>query len=358
MCKPPHRVRHDDADVRRHTGALPRPAGRAVGTKRTVTAPTARPASVPNLRPERPLVGMLALLAGSALFSMSDVVSKVLTASLPGIEVAWLRYLVFVIMTAPLLLRGRGVLRTARPGVQIGRAVAAAASTSLFIVAFGVMPVANATAIGFMAPVVVTAMAALILREKVGIRRWSAALVGLAGVIVIVQPGGSTFEAASLIPLCGSVASATAVIGTRLVKDERPETTLLYAALIGFALVSVLTGFVWQTPTWNQVAVGGITGFFATLASLMQIYAYRNAPASLLAPLSYTQLLWAAGLGYLAFGTVPGPAMLCGAAIIAASGIYTAWREAVRGKGKAASGVKPLGFETETLPVSCPSLLA
>jgi len=338
MCKPPHRVRHDDADVRRHTGALPRPAGRAVGTKRTVTAPTARPASVPNLRPERPLVGMLALLAGSALFSMSDVVSKVLTASLPGIEVAWLRYLVFVIMTAPLLLRGRGVLRTARPGVQIGRAVAAAASTSLFIVAFGVMPVANATAIGFMAPVVVTAMAALILREKVGIRRWSAALVGLAGVIVIVQPGGSTFEAASLIPLCGSVASAT--------------------ALIGFALVSVLTGFVWQTPTWNQVAVGGITGFFATLASLMQIYAYRNAPASLLAPFSYTQLLWAAGLGYLAFGTVPGPAMLCGAAIIAASGIYTAWREAVRGKGKAASGVKPLGFETETLPVSCPSLLA
>lgn len=279
MHKPPHRVRHDDADVRRQTGALPRPAGRAVGTKRTVTAPTARPASVPNLRPERPFVGILALLASAALFPVSDVVSKTLTTSLPSIEVAWLRYVVFVVMTAPLLLRGRGVLRTARPGVQIGRAVAAAASTSLFIVAFGVMPVANATAIGFMAPVVVTAMAALILREKVGIRRWSAALVGLAGVIVIVQPGGSTFEAASLIPLCGSVASATAVIGTRLAKDERPETTLLYAALIGFALVSVLTGFVWQTPTWNQVAVGGITGFFATLASLMQVYAYRNAPA-------------------------------------------------------------------------------
>ncbi len=114
MHKPPHSVRHDDAYVRRQTGALPRPGGRAVGTKRTVTAPTARPASVPNLRPERPLVGIMALLAGSALFSMSDVVSKVLTASLPGIEVAWLRYLVFVIMTAPLLLRGAACC--GRPG--------------------------------------------------------------------------------------------------------------------------------------------------------------------------------------------------------------------------------------------------
>ncbi len=331
MRKLPRRVHHDDAAIRRDAGASPRPPARVLAARPAVTAP-AKTVSVPLLRPERTLVGILALLVSAALFPVSDVVSKVLTASLPGIEVAWLRYLVFVVMTVPLLLRGGGVLRTARPGAQVGRAVAAAASTSLFIVAFGVMPVANATAVGFMAPVVVTAMAALVLREKVGVRRWSAALVGLAGVVVIVQPGGSTFALASLIPLCGSIASASAVIGTRLVKDDQPETTLLYAALIGFAVVSVVTASVWQTPTWNQVAVGGITGFFATLASLMQVYAYRNAPASLLAPFSYTQLLWAAGLGYFVFGTVPGPAMLVGAAIIAASGIYTGWREAVRGK--------------------------
>ncbi len=107
--------------------------------------------------------------------------------------------------------------------------MASAASTVLFIVAFGVMPVANATAIGFLAPVVVTAMAALFLREKVGIRRWSAALVGLAGVMVIVQPGGSTFDVASFIPLCGSIASALAVIGTRLAKERaaRDDVVLL-----------------------------------------------------------------------------------------------------------------------------------
>ena len=330
LRKPEHRRRNGVAEGR-VAPAVPARPGSALRRPR-------RPAAVPAVeiavaaKPERTLVGILALLASTALFPISDNASKVLTTSLPSIEVAWLRYLVFVIMTVPLLLRGRDVLRTTRPGLQVGRAMASAASTVLFIVAFGVMPVANATAIGFLAPVVVTAMAALFLREKVGIRRWSAALVGGVGVMVIVQPGGSTFDVASFVPLFGSIASALAVIGTRLVKDERPETTLFYSAVTGFAVISVLAAFTWQTPSWNQVAVGGIVGFFATLASLMQIFAYRNAPASLLAPFSYTQLVWAAALGYLAFGTVPGPSMLLGAAIIAASGIYTAWREAVRAR--------------------------
>ena len=330
LRKPEQSRRNGVADIRSASSVSARSA-RALRTLRhEAVVPAVEVAA--SAKPERTLVGILALLASTALFPVSDIASKVLTTSLPSIEVAWLRYLVFVIMTVPLLLRGRGVLRTARPGLQVGRAMASAASTVLFIVAFGVMPVANATAIGFLAPVVVTAMAALFLREKVGVRRWSAALVGLAGVMVIVQPGSGTFQVSSFIPLFGSVASAMAVIGTRLAKDERPETTLFYSAVTGFAVISVLAAFTWQTPSWNQVAIGGIVGFFATLASLMQIFAYRNAPASLLAPFSYTQLVWAAGLGYFAFGTIPGPSMLLGAAIIAASGIYTAWREAVRAR--------------------------
>ena len=308
--------------------ASPRPTARSRGTRNR--APAARAAAA--ARPERTLVGILALLASTALFPVSDIASKMLTETLPGLEVAWMRYLVFVVMTVPLLLRDRSLLRTARPGLLAGRAVASAASTVLFIVAFGMMPVANATAIGFMAPVVVTAMAALFLREKVGLRRWCAAFVGLAGVMVIVQPGGSSFTAASLVPLLGSIASATAVIGTRLARDERPETTMLYQAVVGFVVVTAMTAFDFHWPSWNEVAVGCISGFFATVASLMQVFAYRHAPASLLSPFTYAQLLWAAGLGFLAFGTVPGPSMLLGAAIIAASGVYTAWREAVRGR--------------------------
>lgn len=309
------------------------PAARPVGTPLRI-APVAATAA----KPERTVVGILALLASVALFPVSDTASKMLTATLPGIEVAWMRYLVFVVVTVPLLLRDRTLLRAARPGLLAGRALAAALSTSLFIVAFGTMPVANATAIGFLAPVVVTAMAALFLGEKVGLRRWSAALVGLVGVIVIVQPGGGSFTLASIVPLLGSIASATAVIGTRLAKDERPETTMLYQAVVGFVVVTALAAFDFHQPSWSELAVGCISGLFATVASLMQVFAYRYAPASLLSPFTYTQLLWAAGLGFVAFGTVPGPSMVLGAAIIAASGIYTAWRETVR--ARATQGVR------------------
>ena len=294
---------------------------------RALPAASAQPA-----KPERTLVGILALLSSVALFPASDTASKMLTATLPSLEVAWMRYLVFVVATVPLVLRDRTVLRAANPALLAGRALAAALSTALFIVAFGLMPVAEATAIGFLAPVVVTAMAALFLREAVGVRRWCAALVGFAGVMVIVRPGGASFTPASAVPLLGSIASAAAVIGTRLAKDERPQTVVLYQAAVGFAVVTALAAFDFHRPSFGELALGCSSGLFATAASLMQVFAYRHAPASLLAPFTYTQLLWAAGLGFLAFGTVPGPSMVLGAAIIAASGLYTAWRETVRAR--------------------------
>ena len=327
-----HAARLPQIGHRRARPEVP-PAARPVGTPLRIA-----PAAAAAAKPERIVVGILALLASVALFPVSDTASKMLTATLPGIEVAWMRYLIFVVVTVPLLLRDRTLLRAVRPGLLAGRALAAALSTSLFIVAFGAMPVADATAIGFLAPVVVTAMAALFLSEKVGLRRWSAALVGLVGVIVIVQPGGGSFTLASVVPLLGSIASATAVIGTRLAKDERPETTMLYQAVVGFIVVTALAAFDFHQPSWSELVVGCISGLFATVASLMQVFAYRNAPASLLSPFTYTQLLWAAGLGFLAFGTVPGPSMVLGAAIIAASGIYTAWRETVR--ARATRGVR------------------
>ena len=306
----------DASSRRRHLALVPKIAveGRAVGT-------------------ERPVVGILAMLLCTALFPISDTAAKMLTVDLPPLEVAWLRYLVFLIMTLPVLVRGRSALATRRPAVQFGRALASAASTAVAILSFAFLPVAESTAIGFVAPVIVTAMAAVFLRESVGIRRWIAAAVGLVGVAIIVQPGSSAFQLASLIPLFGSLASATSTITTRMARDERPDTTLFYSAIIGFLVLSGMVVFVWKTPSWNDVAIGGIVGLFATLASLMQVFAYRHAPASLLQPFSYSQLIWAGALGFAVFGTVPGPAMLGGAAIIAASGIYTAWRETVRGRG-------------------------
>ncbi len=328
---------------RRPRGAAPVRAEAAAASQSSASQRSVRPGrhlalvpaspAKPAIRSERTLVGIVALLACTALFPVSDTAAKVLTGSLPPVEVAWLRYFVFVVMTAPALLRGRSMLVTERPKLQFGRALASAFSTGFAILSFGYLPVAETTAIGFLAPVLVTAMAFLFLGERVGTRRWIAAIVGLIGVAVIVRPGSGTFQLASLIPLCGSFAGAASTVATRMAKDERPDTTLFYSAIIGFAALSVLVAFQWQTPTWQQVAIGGFIGFFATLASLMQVFAYRNAPASMLQPFSYSQLLWAALFGYAAFGTIPGPAMFCGAAIIAASGIYTAWRETVRHGG-------------------------
>ncbi len=329
--RPTHRGPPDGPKRVRWSRIAPSAKRDASAHRSASVAPQSAEKAVP--RRERTLVGVLALLACTALFPVSDTAAKMLTGVLPPLEVAWLRYLVFVIMTAPMLLRGRTMLLTDRPKLQLARALAFATSTAIAIVSFSFLPVAETTAIGFLAPVLVTGMAALFLKEKVGLRTWAAALVGLLGVVVIVQPGSSTFHLASLIPLCGSLASATAVVTTRLVKDDRAETTLFYSAIIGFVLLSIAVAFQWHTPTWQQVAIGGIIGFFATIASLMQVFAYRNAPASVLAPFTYSQLIWAAALGYAAFGTVPGPAMLCGAAIIAASGIYTAWRETLAARG-------------------------
>ncbi len=322
----------------RHAPGAARPIVDASSRRRHLAVVPTMAVETRAVGAERPLLGIVAMLLCTALFPISDTASKILTADLPSLEVAWLRYVVFLVMTLPVLMRGRGALATRRPGLQIGRGLASAASTAIAILSFGFLPVAESTAIGFVAPVIVTAMAAIFLGETVGIRRWIAAAVGLVGVAVIVQPGSSAFQLASLIPLCGSLASATSTITTRMARDERPDTTLFWSAIIGFIVLSGMVVFVWKTPSWNDVAIGGIVGFFATLASLMQVFAYRHAPASLLQPFSYSQLIWAGTLGFAVFGTVPGPAMLGGAAIIAASGIYTAWREAVRGRADRGGG--------------------
>jgi drug/metabolite transporter (DMT)-like permease len=280
--------------------------------------------------PERMLLGVGALLASTVLFPTSDIASKYLTAALPPIEITLLRYVVFCIMVAPLFARSGDLLRTARPVRQVMRAVTSVLSAAFAITALRYLPVAESTAIIFASPIFVTALAVVILGEKVGVRRWVAALVGLVGVLIIVQPGTAAFRPATLIPLVGAGMSASAIIATRLMARERINTTMAYSAFVGTAILAVLAAPGWVTPNWPQLQIALVSGFFATLGNLAQILAYRHAPASLLSPFIYTQLIFAAGLGYLVFGNVPGPSALVGAAVIAASGMYTAWRERVR----------------------------
>ena len=144
----------------------------------------------------------LALLS-TVFFAMGDVAAKVLTGTLPAIEVTWLRYVVFCLVVVPTVFVARGTraMHTPRLRLQIIRALAVAGSSVLFILGLGHLQVAEATAINFISPIFITALSIPLLGEKVGIRRWAAAAVGFLGVMLVVQPGGSAFQVAALLPI-------------------------------------------------------------------------------------------------------------------------------------------------------------
>jgi drug/metabolite transporter (DMT)-like permease len=190
---------------------------------------------------------------------------------------------------------------------------------------------AEATAMAFVSPIFVTALSIPFLGERVGVRRWAAVVVGLLGVLVVVRPGSDAFDPAAVFPILSALSWAVALVVTRKMKDgDHPLTTLLYPAVIGFAVTGVLTAFDWQDLGPNEVLLGLVAGVTSTIAQGLIVLAFRQAGASLLAPFFYTQLLWSAALGYLVFASVPDAWTFAGAGIIAASGLYTAHRERVR----------------------------
>jgi drug/metabolite transporter (DMT)-like permease len=170
-----------------------------------------------------------------------------------------------------------------------------------------------------------------ILKEIVGIRRWAAVAVGLVGVLVVVRPSAGNFQPAAIFGLASALCWALALVITRKMSTtERPATTLLWSAITGLLLLSLLLPFDHAWPTLAQFALCLILGCLASTGQWMVVLAHRQAPASVLAPFSYVQLLWATLAGYLVFSTVPDRWTIVGAMIIIASGLYTAHRERVR----------------------------
>jgi drug/metabolite transporter (DMT)-like permease len=273
----------------------------------------------------------LALLS-TIFFAMGDVAAKCLTGTLPAIEVTWLRYIVFCLVVVPTVFvaRGAGAMHTPRPRLQMIRGLAVAGSAGLFILGLGHLQVAEATAINFISPIFITALSIPLLGEKVGIRRWAAAAVGFLGVMLVVQPGGSAFQIAALLPIGAALSWAVAAIATRRMSSERPEATLAWSAVIGLIVLTVFVPFNWRTPTAGEAGLAVLMGVFSTMGHWLIILAYRRAAASTIAPFSYVQLLFSGLLGFAVFGTVPGAMTLVGGLVIAASGLYTAHREHIR----------------------------
>jgi drug/metabolite transporter (DMT)-like permease len=277
-------------------------------------------------------LGIGFIIASTVFFAGSDVAAKLLTHTIPPVEIAWMRYVVFCLMVLPAVAwtGGRRGLATTRLPMQILRALGMVSSAVVFMVALGHLPVAEATAINFVSPIFITALSIPLLGEKVGLRRWIAAAVGLAGVLIVVQPGGASFQLAALLPAVSAAIWACSAILTRLMSSEKPEVTLAWSAIVGFVALTVAVPYAWVTPNAMELWYGLIMGVGSTIGHWLLVLGYRRAGASLLAPFSYTQLVWASGLGFLVFSAIPGLWTLVGGAVIAASGLYTAHRERVR----------------------------
>jgi drug/metabolite transporter (DMT)-like permease len=284
-------------------------------------------------RADRPFKGIALILASTIFLGTSDVTAKYLSATLPSIEITWIRFLTFALIMAPAMLPGSPLfaLQTKRPGLQLLRGAALLGSSLFFISGLRFLPIAEASATGFVSPLFVTALSIFFLGEKVGLRRWLATAVGLVGVIIILRPGSGAFHPAAFFPIVSALAWACTLIMTRIMSgSERAVTIMSYSSIAGVCILTALVPFVWVAPTWHDIMFGIFIGIASTVGQWIVVLAFRYADASVLAPFSYTQLLWVSILGFLIFGELPDVWTVTGAAFIVASGLYTAHRERVR----------------------------
>jgi drug/metabolite transporter (DMT)-like permease len=284
-------------------------------------------------RADRPFRGIALMLASTVFLGSSDVTSKYLSATLPPIEIAWIRFSVFALIMIPAMLPGTRLyaLQSDTRVLHLMRGAALLGSSLFFISGLRFLPIAEASATGFVAPLFVTALSIFFLGERVGVRRWVATVVGLIGVLIILRPGSSAFHPAAFFSLISALAWAATLIMTRMLSGtSRAVTTMTYSSITGVCIMSALVPLVWVTPSWHDIMLGIFIGVASTAGQWIVVLAFRYADASVLAPFSYIQLLWVSILGFLVFGEVPDIWTVTGAAIIVVSGLYTAHRERVR----------------------------
>jgi drug/metabolite transporter (DMT)-like permease len=282
---------------------------------------------------ENRLLAIAIVVVVTAIFAFTDGVAKFLVGRLPPVEVAWLRFSTSLLVILPIAYHrvGRQAFRTSRPLLQFARGVFFSLCSLCFMIGLTYLSLADATAINFVWPLLITVFSVILLGEKVGIRRWSATAVGFCGMLLIVRPGSSSFQAAAVWPLATAVLWALTNIITRsLAGKDKPETTMVLSTACMLLCATLLLPFYWVTPTLNEVLLAVVIGVVSTLGHALLIFAYERSSASTLAPFAYSQLVWATMIGYVGFGTIPDRWIVAGGALIIASGIYTAHRERVK----------------------------
>lgn len=280
-------------------------------------------------------VALLLLLLTTVMFATGDSIAKLAVGTLHPVQMLFVRCAIVVAFTVPYALWkiGPAVFHTDHPKTQVFRGFAILGSSFLFVSGLSHLPLADASAINFVWPLLITVLSVLMLKEKVGVRRWAATLLGFAGMLLIIRPGTSAFQMAALYPLGAALLWSFAAVVTRSVSaHDRAATTLVWTSLVMLAGATVLIPFFWRPMTGQEWLLMSLIGGISIVGHSMLVFAYERASASFLAPFSYAQLVWATILGYLVFGSLPDRWIAAGAILIVASGIYTAHREHVRAR--------------------------
>jgi drug/metabolite transporter (DMT)-like permease len=287
---------------------------------------------------QRPMLGILFMLLATSLFPIMNGLVKVLSADYSSEQIIWARtasHLVFVLaLFAPRY--GLRLLRTVRPGVQIARSLVLLASTTCFFSGVKFIPLAEAASISFMSPFIVALLAVPFLGEKVSPVRLIAVAVGFCGVLVVIRPGSEVFRWASLLIVGSALCYATYQILTRKVAGyDRPETSVVYSALVGTLVMTVIVPFFWTTPTsLGDALLLASLGVLGGLGHYCVARALTYATASVVSPFHYWQIVGSVLVGYLLFADLPDAYTWTGAALIIASGLFIGWRE-TRERGNA-----------------------
>ncbi|WP_372685608.1 DMT family transporter [Castellaniella sp.] len=279
------------------------------------------------------MAGALFLVTAQMALSSLDTSAKYLMGvdiALPLLTLCLLRYGVHMVLASALVIPARGwrALRCKRPAAQIVRGGSMLAATMSFFTTLHYLPLAQATAINFLAPLLVLAVAPWLLKERTYLSRWVACSVGLLGVLIVIRPGAGLSTEGTLFGLVTACIMSVQYITSRKVAVDDPYTTLIWSGAVGSLLLFLALPLYWgeaqqaltRLTAWQWLILLG-TGFWGCLGHYLQIQAYRRAPASLLSPFLYLQIVSATTLGWLVWGDIPDVTSWAGIAIVCASGM-------------------------------------
>ncbi len=285
---------------------------------------------------QRPLFGIGLMVVAMLALPIMDAAAKYMSARIPTLQLVWARFFFHTLLLIPIALWHHPVreLFPQRAGLQTVRALMILCATALFFRAVALMPLADTLAVFFIYPFIITAFAPWVLGDRVGVWRWTATIIGFIGALVIIQPGFATLTQGVLFAIGAGFSYSFYALSTRkLAGIDPPLVTLFFTGLIGLVVTSVLLPFAWVVPQAGDWMLMAVMGLVSAAGHYCVILASECAPAPLLAPLAYVEIISATLLGYFIFADLPDRMTWIGIAIIVASGIVIAWREKVRGIG-------------------------